>query len=204
MGNVIQKVEDLGIDDETIIMLTSDHGMYLGEHKRIGKHTVVHPEDPWPLYDTVAKIPWIVRMPGMKNAKRIKGLVQPPDMMPTLLDLFGAKGPAGLHGKSMVPLMKGTKKHIRKYAFSGGQMTGKPGMLHTPVTVTGADGWTLIFGHPDDPPELYHTAKDPEQKRNVIKQNAPRARTMHKAFERFLLEIKAPDEAVQKSSKLAP
>ncbi|MEW6355239.1 MAG: sulfatase [Planctomycetota bacterium] len=204
VGNVIQKVEDLGIDGETIIMLTSDHGMYLGEHGRIGKHTVVHPEDPWPLYDTVAKIPWIIKVPGITRAKRINSLVQPPDMMPTLLDIFGARGPAGMHGKSLMPLLNGKRTQIRKYAFSGGQMTGKPGILHTPITVTGADGWTLIFGHPEDPPELYHTAKDPEQKRNIIKQNLARARTMHRAFEHFLFEINAPDEAVQKCIQHAP
>ena len=204
IGNVIQKVEDLGIDDETVIMLTSDHGMYLGEHGRIGKHTVLDPSDPWPLYDTVAKIPWIVRMPGMKKAKRIKGLVQPPDMMPTLLDLFGVRGRRDLHGRSLLPLIKGKARQIRKAAFSGGQMTGAEGMLHTPITVSSADGWTLVFGHPTDPPELYHTAKDPAQKKNVIGAYAAKARRLYDTFEQFLIEVHAPEEAVERCRSRVP
>jgi len=203
IGNVFQKVEDLGIDHETIIILTSDHGMYLGEHGRIGKHTVVNPDDPWPLYDTVARIPLIISMPRMKRSKRIRALVQPPDLMPTLLDIFGVKIPDGLHGRSLLPLMNGKGRGFRKYAFSAGPLVGEQKIISTPVTVTSSDGWTLIFGHPENPPELYHTAKDPEQKKNVLKSNRDRARKMYRVFEAFLEDINAPEESRAKCRQFA-
>ena len=52
--------------DNTSVILTSDHGMYIGEHDRTGKHTV-DLNDPWPLYDTVAKIPLLIWTPLRKD-----------------------------------------------------------------------------------------------------------------------------------------
>jgi len=194
IGRVFEKLALLGLYDETMIVVTSDHGMYLGEHGRIGKHTVVNPDDPWPLYDTVARIPLLVKMPGQKRQRRNSAIVQPPDLMPTLLDLCGVPIPPGRHGRSMKPLLTGRGRRLREYAVAGGQLGGKRGMLSTPVTIQREDGWTLIYGHPTDPPELYNVAKDPAQKKNVIKSNMKTAVELYRQSLDFFRGLGTPEE----------
>jgi len=61
LGRVLQKLDDLELWDETIVLITSDHGMSLGEHNRTGKSNI-HEADPryWPLYPEIGHVPFLV------------------------------------------------------------------------------------------------------------------------------------------------
>src|SRR5690606_23961164 len=73
VGYLLQRVEDLGIQDETIVLFMADHGFYLGEHNYIGKSliTPTHQQG-LPLYPEVSHIPFLVRAPGVEPG-RIEG-----------------------------------------------------------------------------------------------------------------------------------
>ena len=201
VGYLLRQVEELGLLKNTMVVLVSDHGMYLGEHRRMGKHTVDY-SDPWPLYEEVARIPLLVYLPKGRMKKRVHGLAQPADLMPTILDVCDVKGPE-MYGKSWAPLMKGKRNKNWQYVFSSiynWTGAGKIPIVSTRVTVTGRR-WSYIAPErrPDGtewPAELYDIIDDPGQKRNVMKRHPHIAAKMRKAFIEFMRESGAEDEYV--------
>ena len=105
VGVLLDKLRDLGIWDETAIIFTTDHGFYHGEHNRIGKHTVLDRKHGWPLYEEINHVPLMVKIPGIKSGWRCNALVQPTDIMATLLDIGGASVPENLHGQSILQIV---------------------------------------------------------------------------------------------------
>ncbi len=151
IGFVIRQIKDVGIYDESLIIFTSDHGVYLGEHNRTGKLNITKtdPRGPWPLYEELIHVPFLVKMPGQEyRGKTISELVQPTDILPTVLEMAGInskrrlpgkaplpyreiaqelkgimygreKGLNPLYGKSLLPLIRGEVKNWdREYIFS--------------------------------------------------------------------------------------
>ena len=191
IGRVLRKIDDLGLRDTTAVLFTTDHGFYHGEHKRIGKHTIGG--EPWALYEEVAHIPLIVRMPGQATGRRAGTMVQPPDLMPTILDLCGVREPKGMHGMSFAPVLKGKRMAGRRYAFTAGGFQDARGHLNTPVTVTSGK-WSLILGVRTKFVELYDLKADPGQKRNVAKKHPQVAKRLYGAFMKFLDDLGANAE----------
>lgn len=98
LGAIFDQLRARGFDQSATWLLTSDFGYPLGEHGQIGLHR------PW-LHTELVHLPLIVRLPGAAEAcRRVPGFTQPPDLYPTLLDLFGVK-PA--EGESLLPLARG-------------------------------------------------------------------------------------------------
>jgi choline-sulfatase len=93
IGQLLATVEAQGIDDNTIILFTTDHGEMAGSHKLIAKTT---------FYEESAKTPVIIKYPKLIQPKSIneRALVGTIDIMPTLLDLAGIAVPEGLDGRS--------------------------------------------------------------------------------------------------------
>ena len=196
VGHLLRQIEELGLFGNTLVVLVSDHGMYLGEHNRTGKHTVDY-SDPWPLYEEVARIPLLVSVPKTRTKKHVRALAQPADLMPTVLDLCEVSGPE-MYGKSWVPLMRGKANKHWKYVFSSIYNWDGPGKIEivsTRATVTGKR-WSLIAAEKDRPAELYDLVSDPGQKRNVVKRHRDIARKMQKAFIDFMAESGAEPEYV--------
>jgi len=115
VGFVIDSLRERGLLEETIVVLTADHGEMLGEHDLIGKW--------FTLYDDALRVPLIFRLPGAAN----RGLSLPQnielvDLLPTLLDLAGIKRPeseaAALPGRSIAPLLEAPEAPHREAVFS--------------------------------------------------------------------------------------
>ena len=191
IGNLLKKIEELGLFEDSIVAFTTDHGMFVGEHNRTGKSNI-HPEDDriWPLYQELAHIPLMISAPGIRGGRRVKELTQPVDLLPTVMELAGVKK-KGLetHGHSLRPLMRGKAKGWpRKYAFSS------PFLRNGGPTVTDKR-WTYIsYGEKGGKPELYDLKEDPGQKKNLIHQQPDMARRMQKALADFLAGLGTPEE----------
>ncbi len=196
VGRLLQKIEDLGLLADTAIVFTTDHGFYLGEHNLVGKVVM--------LYQEVCHIPLMVHLPGGAGARRSAALVQPADIMPTLLELGRADDPATMHGRSLVPLLRGDDTPLRPVAVSSWAIIHEPkeraplaadpydwfkqaaGL--TPSTVNDGE-WALICGARDVTPELYHLPSDPAQQRNVFADHKHHARRLHSAYIEFLESV---------------
>jgi arylsulfatase A-like enzyme len=112
VGQVLQELEQRGLLDDTLVLVTSDGGQKLGED-------AIRPGSRLALHEELMHIPLILRLPGRAEAgRRIAALTQPVDLLPTLFEAFGAPLPA-VHGRSLLPLAKGKSDPIRAYACAG-------------------------------------------------------------------------------------
>ncbi len=191
IGHVLTKIEELDLFGNSIVVFTSDHGMFLGEHNRTGKSNI-HPDDDrvWPLYRELAHIPLAIAAPGVAGGGRVDQLTQSVDLLPTFLDLTGVQyqGPP-LHGHALAPLLRGkTAGWPRQHAFSSTFIrNGGP-------TVTDRN-WTYIpHGEKGGRAELYDMRKDPGQRKNLIRRHPRIAARMDQALREFLLQVDTPEE----------
>jgi len=97
-GQFLAQLDNLGLADNTVVILMADHGFMLGEHDAIGKAWSRNGYyEAYPLYEELIHIPLMVRVPGQPH-RRIQALAQPADIMPTVLDMAGANDPGTMHG----------------------------------------------------------------------------------------------------------
>jgi len=213
LGKLLQKVEDLGLYEDTMVVFTSDHGTYIGEHNSIGKTPV--------LYEEIAHIPLIVRVPDSMGGKRgvSNALVQPPDLMPTYLDLAGAEIPDTVQGKSLLPIIRGKQEQVREAAISSGSLeltnfiTITDGELSLIATrkdfVDDHDKMTVSFDFvqkglykakivvPNED-ELYNLSLDPQQKNNLLPEHAERGNELRLKMIEILKSLGAEEEILTK------
>jgi iduronate 2-sulfatase len=99
VGRLLDELEKLGLDDNTIVVFTSDHGYHLGEHHMWQKQT---------LFENTTRVPFIVSVPWLADAhgKGCDRIAEHIDLFPTLADLCGIDAPADLPGLSMHDLLK--------------------------------------------------------------------------------------------------
>lgn len=142
IGHFLDKLEQLALLDNTMVIFTTDHGIMLGEHGVIMK--------PWSsiadsnLYQEVAHVPMVIYHPGQAApGRRVPHLVQLVDLFPTILDAFGLPVPEGSHGHSLLPFVlgDGPAESMRSYACYG--------RFGEAINVT--DGkWTLFLWPPGE------------------------------------------------------
>ncbi len=133
VGILLDAIKQLGLWDNTMIILTTDHGQPLGNGMH--GHGLVRKVRPLP-YEELVHGPLIIHLPGAEAAgKRIKSFVQSCDIAPTILDFMGALEqnasvygdydltqdikPGEMHGASLLPLITGEKEKIRNFAIAG-------------------------------------------------------------------------------------
>lgn len=109
VGRILAKLDELGLRENTIIAINSDHGVQLGEH---GVHKKRN------FYEQTILSPLIISMPGrLKAGTVIDDPVEMIDFLPTLLDLSGLIVPEGIRGRSLAPVMDG-KRPGREVTFA--------------------------------------------------------------------------------------
>ena len=200
VGRLLQKIEDLGLYDDTAVIFTTDHGYYFGEHGVIGKCIT--------MYEEVRHVPFMIRVPGRKPG-RTDYYAQAVDVMPTLLDLAGLPGTGTTHGKSFAPLLRGDQSRGREFAVSSWSIMHEPtsdsvqtlnpynwaelAWALKPSTLT-TDEYVLICGASDVYPELYHALSDPREERNLYAERPDVARRLHAQYIEFLESVQTPAE----------
>ncbi|MBC7286881.1 MAG: sulfatase [Armatimonadetes bacterium] len=222
VGYLLRRVEELRLLDEIMVIFTTDHGFYIGEHNLTGKSLI------WPggfancpLYTEVARIPLIIRLPGQQRQRRIRPIVQPPDVTATILDFLNVDIPDTVQGSSLMPLMRGEKNRTRPIAISTPSLAHDPNGGKPTTIVQGQ--WALVYyGKPDaplvrhltsavdhverpamvpldrvPPPELYDLTTDPGMTNNVINKFPQVAQRLHRAHVRMLESIGMPEDYLQ-------
>jgi arylsulfatase A-like enzyme len=101
VGTLMETLDELGLDDNTVVIYSSDQGFYIGDHGWYDKR--------W-MYEESLKMPLIVKWPGVtKPGSDSEELVQNLDYAETFLDMAGVAIPGDMQGASLVPLLKGEK-----------------------------------------------------------------------------------------------
>ncbi|MBL8231894.1 MAG: sulfatase [Bryobacterales bacterium] len=181
VGRILKKLDDLKIADRTAVFFLSDNGGLRFEGR--GK-TPVTDNSPLRagkghLYEGGIRIPFLARWPGVTRGGTSRRPVSTVDLMPTVLDLLGIKGPQ-MDGASIAPQLRGSLDagnrdlywHYPHYSNQGG----------VPGAAIRRDDYKLIEFFEDGRLELYHLMTDPSERRNVVKREAARAQEMRAAL----------------------
>jgi arylsulfatase A-like enzyme len=187
-SRVLDRLERLGLAENTVVVYTSDHGDYAGEHDRFGKSTS--------LYDCLVRVPFILAGPDhlVPQGARLGGFVESVDLFPTLLDLAGARAPerVAVHGHSLRPLWQETSRTGRPeirgpeipgleaaYAIAGGWPLHRIGAANVPfgcpssgrqhdlMAMVRTGDWKYVHGPGRAVQELYNVADDPWELDNL-------------------------------------
>lgn len=167
VGKIMDMLKERGLADNTVIIFLSDHGVHFGEKQLYGK---------WTPYDASLRIPFIIYDPrpgAAKGAVRDQ-MVLNIDVAPTLLDLAGVSVPAGMDGRSLVPLVTrhsplATDEWRSRFFYE--HFTSPAPIKYIPRN-EGIRTTTEKYIHWLDPQcneeEFYNLVNDPEEKNNLI------------------------------------
>jgi arylsulfatase A-like enzyme len=168
MGRFLQKIKDLGIYDETMIIFLSDHGESLSERGYIGHNQ---------LYEVQLKIPFILRIPGYES-DRIDAPVVSIDLMPTVFEALGLGRLFPFQGRNLLPVIGGTVKIEKERVLIAEQ--------NTRMRVRKGD-WSCVFSiNEESNDELYNVAEDPEQTKDLAEENPEKVRELKQLYVRML------------------
>jgi len=193
LGRVLQKVDDLRLWDDTIVVVTSDHGMSVGEHDRTGKSNI-HDDDPryWPIYPEIGHVPFLVAGGDVPPGQSLDLLAQPIDILPTLCDLadVAIEPEEPFQGKSFAhAVLKGKAQH-REIAVSGccvqGEGDARPRKASMPFVVAERWGYAPVGAY--GKPELYDLEADPLATEDVAGDHPDVAADLHVQFLEHLEE----------------
>ena len=205
VGYLLDGIRWMGLADDTAVILTTDHGFYHGEHGLIGK---VHlaPDGRfvrrWPLYETIAHAPLVIRVPGARGGTRVDAFCQPPDLTPTIMELLGVPVGARVQGQSLVPLVRNGAGRTRDFAVSAlTHITDAD--ARSPASWRTAD-YLYIYGGDEWDSELYDLRTDPAESHNVIDANEDVARTLHGQYVAFLESIDCPRTSIDARRQFRP
>jgi arylsulfatase A-like enzyme len=178
LGRLLEAMRRTGRLDDTLVVFTADQGEPLGEHGFVRRFR------PW-LHDELVHTPLILRLPGgAHGGQRHRALVQPVDLLPTILEAVGAHAPEDLvlHGHDLLPLVRGERAKVRDYACLG--MDVEEWAIRT-------HNWHLVLplvSDPDDLPrgvQLYRKPEDRWEQNDVAEQHPDVADALELALRRF-------------------
>jgi arylsulfatase A-like enzyme len=156
-GGFWRVVRELGLDRRATVVFLSDHGEEFQEHG-----SVMHEK----LYATVTHIPFMIRLPGGRLARRVDVVVESVDLMPTLLELAGAAVPAGVQGSSLVPLLTGRPAPGPQAAFSESPFFGRS-------RAVALGDHHLLLNTKTGATELYDVRNDPLEQVDIAASKPP-------------------------------
>ena len=225
IGELLEKVDELGLFEDTVVVFTSDHGFLLGEHGYVGKSIIVGEyHGLLPLYEEICHIPLILRPAdklGWDAGREISALVQTPDIAATIVDLAGAERPERVQGSSLVALVEERVESLRDIAVSTPSLIRGVRAGLRPTITSGE--WSLILASEAGPKgleeaeytmivdgvprklrpfgkiktELYNLASDPRQERDVLSERPDVAKELHEKFIDFLKRLGASEEVIR-------
>ncbi len=179
IGRVLKYLEENDLEKNTIVIYSSDQGFYLGDHGWYDKR--------W-MYEESLKMPLIVKWPGVVKPGSVnEHLVQNLDYAETFLEIAGAKIPADMQGRSLVPLLKGEdpadwRKSIyyHYYEFPGAHMVRRHFGVRT-------ERYKLIHYYNIHEWEFFDLQKDPDELRSLYDQRnmQPMIQELHREMKRL-------------------
>ena len=169
VGRVLAKLKELHLDENTIVVLTGDHGYQLGEHGLWAKQT---------LFEGASHVPLIVAAPGVKPAV-CNGLVEQVDIYPTIAGLAGLQAPKGVQGRTMQPLLADPTGKGKEAVFGTMVSTHTKFIGHSVrnerfryIEWDEGRGGQQLYDYENDPDELHNLAAKPAQADRVARLKA--------------------------------
>jgi arylsulfatase A-like enzyme len=228
LGYFLDRMERLGRFEDTLVLLTTDHGHLFGEHGMVGKPSTGHGDSN--MYQPLAHVPLIAAHPDAAPGRRVEALVQPVDLYPTILGALGLAAPREVHGRDLAPLLRGERADDwRRHAFyakfgeainaTDGRYTlfqWPPGEANGPLHWYSAHPPEFLKPRGIGPYEpartrfpidwargpmrtaLYDLAADPGQERDLAADQPATLRRLQGALRDWLRALEAPPEQLER------
>ena len=157
---LLQKLDDLGITEETVVIFTSDHGETLHDHECWYDHHG--------LYECTLTVPFAIRFKGKTEGKRIAEICQHKDLVPTLLDVMGLEADVSFDGRNLMKLVRGEEIPTENEFYITECTWQRKHGWRTPE-------WKLFVAlepdfHYKPETELYNLLEDPEELHNLAEE----------------------------------
>ncbi len=214
VGRLLRRIDELGLRDSTAVIFTTDHGFCHGEHGLMGKSIITEGYSTHvPLWEEIARIPLIVRVPGLEADRRSDALVQPPDITATIYDLAGVRPPETVQGRSFLPVLRGETEEHREFAVSSSSIIHGGGARRWSAIST--PEWSFLYAGSEldisrpavaatvdsvaryekpelggtGEPMLFHLSDDPGQQADVYPQKRDVAEKLLQQYVGFLRSL---------------
>ncbi len=159
VGRILDALDERGMAEDTIVVFTSDHGDYMGDHGMFGKGM--------PGYECIMRVPCLIRYPGeIEPGTRVTGMVEAVDLLPTLLEHAGVVREPELQGRSFRRLLEGDEAVARESVYAHYSAPGGPSWAHVRTAdwmySANTEGRELLVDRRADPHELNDLSGDPD------------------------------------------
>lgn len=202
IGRILETLDECGVSDDTIFILTSDHGESLTEHGIFFEHHG--------LYDVSIHVPLIISYSESPKGKRTRGFIQHFDIVPTILDILGIETQNfDFDGKSALPLISGETEQMHPAIYAEEAYWQRKRAVRTydnkyiaALSEKGAvcRACKCVHGGIE---ELYDLNEDPEETQNMVEEDPRVANTMKRQLSKWVrsLEHKKKKERIRKEMK---
>ena len=181
IGQLVAKLKSLDLYDNTLLILTSDHGEALGE-RGVFLHNGV------PLYQNVLHIPLLVKYPRSRERGVVDHFVSTVDVMPTVLDVVGGEPAKDIQGRSLLQRMPDLPLYSESYPRMDIIMRENPERQRVERAIF-AGRWKYITSTTGKH-ELYDLFADPGEKTNLYREGDPTSQQLRAQLEGWLKEAK--------------
>lgn len=146
LASILDGLDRRGIADDTMVVITSDHGEELFDHDSVG-----HGHSVW---QELLHVPLIVRIPGLTEGdRRVPEAVGLVDVMPTVLEALGQPVPEAMSGRSLLPLLRGDSETAPRAAVSGFHDGWRTVLVDGHKLVQRTERHVMLFDLEEDPDE---------------------------------------------------
>jgi arylsulfatase A-like enzyme len=187
VGRILDRLDELNLADDTLVVFVSDNGFSCGHHGFWGKGNGTHPRN---MYENSVLVPFIARHPERIPAGRVDDtMVSAYDFLPTLLDYADLPLPEGrnLPGRSFAPVLDGSGEAGNDFVVVYDE--------YGPVRMIRTEAWKYVHRYPDGPHDLYDLRNDPDERRNLADDatHASRARELRAEMEEWFARYVEPE-----------
>ncbi|MDD2680182.1 MAG: sulfatase [Candidatus Omnitrophica bacterium] len=180
IGRLLEELKKSHLGQNTVIIITSDHGEALGEHERYFCHANS-------LYDELIKIPLIISWDKkIPLCLKIDQQVRMVDLMPTILDILKIRS-RDMQGQSFLPLIMHKRDDFAPYAYSE----------QFELVSVRTKKWKLIYNQNNGKYELYDLENDPQERSNIVTKEKDSFAFLRHKLDEYLAAAKAQNKPVK-------
>jgi choline-sulfatase len=194
IGDLVDELERGGLREDTLVIVTSDHGESLGEQ---GLWEHVH------MAQTNLRVPLVMSWArGLPRGKRVGAMTDEIDVLPTVCDLLGLELPhdegerGKIDGTSLLPLVRGEADAVREFSFAenGTHLSIQDARLKliVPRAMLDEEGWAAGLAGRGDKPRLYDLVLDPAEEHDVAAGRPGDADRLAKALRAWSASLPIP------------
>ncbi|MBN9472782.1 MAG: sulfatase [Bordetella sp. SCN 67-23] len=159
VGRILKALHEYGLDEDTLVVFTSDHGEWLGDHGLMLKGPMA--------YEGLLRVAMVARGPGVRAGAQVRDAVSTLDLAATMVDYANAPALGPLHGRSLRPLLEGADTG-RDYALSEWDVAASRCGVELKLRTVRTRDWKLTHEQGSGAGEMYNLADDPDEMDNLF------------------------------------